>query len=304
MSVPDSPLDWIELITGYACNCGCEVCPSAQLADSSILSLEEMVTALERGRRQGARGAWFGGGEPTLHADLGKAVAAARGLGYERVRVQSNGLRLAYPDYADMLAAAGMSEVALMVAGADAETHNAVSRHPQAFALMNTAIEHLIDRQIPVDADILVTARNLDQLEAIVDRCADAEIGVITFWLVSLHGLDAGKLAAWMPTMTALVGPLSAAFARASARAVVATTLHVPPCMLPPDQRGRYRHAGHWNLLVVGPGGHSFRAEESPIEGGVYVDECGRCRSRGDCLGLRADYLARYGADEFKAIGG
>jgi len=52
----------------------------------------------------------------------------------------------------------------------------------------------------------------------------------------------------------------------------------------------------------VVPEGQPFMAEDSPIEGGVYLEGCASCAARPDCLGLRADYLAARGEHEFVPI--
>jgi hypothetical protein len=45
-----------------------------------------------------------------------------------------------------------------------------------------------------------------------------------------------------------------------------------------------------------------FAAEESPIEGGGYLESCAGCAMRQDCLGLRQDYLDLFGPGEFNPV--
>jgi hypothetical protein len=79
--------------------------------------------------------------------------------------------------------------------------------------------------------------------------------------------------------------------------------LHTPPCVLPGSHRDRYRHSGHFRLLVATPGGQRFMTEASPMEGGVFLPACNSCQARVDCLGLRADYLDLHGSDGIEPIG-
>jgi len=295
-------LDWIELVTGLTCNCGCAVCPSTYLRDDSTLSLDQMLEAMAMGRQRGATGVWFGGGEPTLHGDLAEAVVGARRLGYVRIRLQSNGLRLAYLAYARALADAGVTEVSLLLVSDDAEAHDAFTRVPGSFELLLDALSNLRALGIRREADVLVTAHNVDSLPEIAERFAELGVSAFNFWLVSLHGLDQQRLAAWVPTLSTAAVALQSAFARADALGVDASTLHVPPCLLAPRYRSRYRHAGRWKLLVVVPGGEPFMAEASPMEGGIYVDACGDCAYRPRCLGLRADYLAVHGDGDIAPV--
>ncbi len=296
-------LDWIELVTSYRCNCACVVCPSAQALSSESLSAEQMQDALRLGRERGATGVWFGGGEPTLHPELLPTVSRARRLGYVRIRIQTNGLRLAYPDYCQALVRAGATEISLSVLGADAATHNLVARHDQAFDHLVAGTQNLRELGIRMDADVLVTTRSASGLTAAMERFSELGVERFAFWWVSLHGLDATALRDWLPRFTDAVPELERALSRAIALGVGATTFHTPPCVLSPGLRDRYRHSRSWRLLVFVPGQDPFLAEDSPMEGGAHVDACTRCAARADCLGPRADYLAMHGSDEFVALG-
>ncbi len=266
------------------------------------MALTEMIDALRQGRERGACGAWFGGGEPTLHGDLPRAIVAARRLGYRTVRLQTNGLRLAYPDYARQLVDLGLNQVSLLAMGHDAAAHDAVTRVPGSFELMNRAALNLAGLEVAPEADLLISQGNLDRLSETVELLAEIGVTAVTFWLLSLHGLDRESLSAWLPPVSRVVPALQAAFDRADALAMAASTLHLPPCALGKGYHDRYRHAGLWNLLVFAPGRAPFRAERSPMEGGVFLEGCARCTHRKRCLGLRADYLEVHGPAGFEPI--
>jgi MoaA/NifB/PqqE/SkfB family radical SAM enzyme len=295
-------IDWIELVTGFACNCRCVVCPSAYRTDPAALSFEEMSGALREGRRLGAHGAWFGGGEPTLHPELPRAVVLARRIGYRTVRLQTNGLRLAYAEYARKLTDLGVDRFSFLVLGHRAGVHDGISRLPGAFDLLTRAIDNLAGRDVRLEADVLMTNPSVDHLSETVRVLSERGIGEITFWLVSMHGLEGVPASDWVPPLSRLADNLRAAFDRADEKGVKATTLHLPPCALGEKHRSRYFHSGRWNLRVVVPNGEPFMAEDSPMEGGVFLDGCERCSQRADCLGLRADYLELHGSAGFEPI--
>ena len=295
-------LDWIELVLGMKCNCRCQACPSSYHGGGEPMSTREIAAWLRRGRQLGASGVWFGGGEPTLHPGLLPAVARARQLGYQRVRVQTNALRLAYPTYAEKLVHAGATEISVPVLGANRRSYDAFTRRERSFELLVQGIQNVATLGARVEGDVLMTAQSAGRLAAAVERFAGLGLARFYFWLVSLHGLDAQQQAHRLPTMTALVPQLQRALERAEALDLDATTLHTPPCVLPPRHRRRYVHAGSWRLLVVTPGSEPFRAEESPMEGGVYLPSCAACAWRQRCLGLRADYLKVHGGDEFSPL--
>ena len=304
MRKPTEPLvrlagrvDWIELVTGFACNCRCRVCSSGLLDPRTRLADDELADWLGRGRRLGATGVWFGGGEPTLHEGLARAAERARSLGYRRVRLQTNGLRLAYPEYVAGLARAGLTEVALSVKGWDAKSHDGLLRREGAWELLGRAAANVRQAGLRLEADVLLTTPLLPHLPGLVEDLARRGVERLTFWLVSLHGLPEGHVPVRLvPPLDGLRAPLRRAFARAEACGLAATSLHTPPCSLAAEDHGRYLHSGKYRLLVVVPGNAPFRAEESPMEGGEHPAAlCGECAVRKDCLGLRTDQLRLFG---------
>jgi len=304
---PSPAIEWIELITGYSCNCSCPICPSAQMAPparSASLTLAQMSRALDMGRGRGAVGVWFGGGEPTLHPGLPATVNLARRMGYEKIRIQTNAMRLAYPDYARRLVSAGVDRVALSVMGAYDQQHNEVTRHERSFELLVQAAGNLRGLRVRLEADVLITAKNVNSLSDVVQRFTPMGVTRFTFWLVSLHGLDFDSHANWVPSMQQVKPALQSAFDSARALGADATTLHTPPCTLDPLYRSLYLHAGRYRLLVIAPGNDPFMAETSPMEGGVYLDQCRDCSMRSGCLGLRDDYLRIHGTEQIKPIQG
>lgn len=296
-------IDWVEIVIGYACNAGCAVCPSAQRAEREPMPLPELTRGLQLGRQRGARGVWFGGGEPTLYPSLPQAVATAKRLGFERIRVQTNAMRLAYPAFTKHLVAAGLSEVAVTFLGADAETHDRLTRTPGAFDLARQGAAQVAALGLPIEIDILASAYCLHQLEDTIDLAAGLGAERICFWLTSLYGIEPARFSDWIPRLSEMAPRLARALDRARDLGLDATTLHTPPCVLPPRHRSCYVHAGMWRLLVVVPGGRAFMAEESPIEGGTFLPACERCSLRAACLGLRDDYLRLHGPSEIIPVG-
>jgi hypothetical protein len=300
----DEPaIDWLELVPAFGCNCRCRICPSSRLPAGQRMTPEEIGGWMHRGRQRGAGGIWFGGGEPTLLPALAAWIEQAAAAGYRRIRVQSNGLRFAYPDYARRLVEAGLNSACLSVKGATAALHDDITRVPGAFDLLGRAVAELAGLGVAVRADVLITTPTLEQLPRAVEHFAGLGCGGFTFWLVSLHGLDAGADAHWLPPLAAVRPALEAAFERAAALGVDASSLHTPPCSLSPAHRERYFHSGRYRLLVATPGQPAFMAERSPMEGGAYPAVCNGCAARPDCLGLRRDYLELHGQKGLQPIG-
>jgi MoaA/NifB/PqqE/SkfB family radical SAM enzyme len=295
-------MKWIELITGFTCNCRCRVCPSFSQAHKPDMTLAEMEHWLRTARSQGALNVWFGGGEPTLVPHLRQAVEAAGSLGYQTIRIQTNALRFAYMPFAQKLVECGANEFFVSLKGADAESHDRMTRHPGSFGLLEQGIRNLVACGAAVGGDILISTESATGLGKMVRSFSSLGIDRFTFWLTSAHGTNDPQATGLVPRMRDLTPHLQAAFEAADEVGATATSWHTPPCVLAEEYRDRYVPARTLDLIVAGPGMTPFMAEDSPMEGGVYLQGCARCRLRPGCLGLRKDYLDLHGDAEFAPI--
>jgi MoaA/NifB/PqqE/SkfB family radical SAM enzyme len=295
-------MDWIEIVVGFGCNCRCRVCPSASQTHVPDMSAGEIAGWLEQGRELGAKHVWFGGGEPTLHSDLIRSIELARELGYQRIRIQTNGIRFAYLPFAKRCLEAGANEFSLSIKGADAIVHGQITQNPEAFGHLLQGARNLAAEGAKVEGDVLITSISMTGLADAVERFAAPGLTRFTFWLASRFGMEAGGIDDLLPRMTDLLPHLESAFEAADRAGVEATSLHTPPCVLGEKYRDRYVHAGTWKLSVITPGSQPFAAEDSPMEGGEYLEGCAGCSLRPGCLGLRKDYLELFGPGEFLPV--
>lgn len=296
------PLRWVELTPDYRCNNRCIGCFSVDDHGASSKPAET-IAALVRGREAGASWLWLGGGEPTMRRDLFAIVREARRLGYDRVRLQTNGMMLAYEEFASRASEAGITEVAFSIKGSTAGAHDHYARTPGTFDLMCRGIENARALGLTLEGDVLVYASSVHDLPAIVAGFRARGLARFRVWLLSAAVSRDPAVHAEVPRIADAVAQIGSAMdAAASDDPEFLVSLHTPACTLPP----RHRHAAFdpaaYGLLVVNPGGHAFRLEESPIEGGHYLAGCAACTFRSRCGGVRRDYVARYGSAEFLPI--
>lgn len=299
-------VQWIELSADYRCNNRCLGCFSAQAEGSAgpEMTSREIVQELDLGRKQGARWLWLGGGEPTLRPDLVGVVRAAKKLGYERIKLQTNGMRLAYPDYVRALADAGATEVNFSIKGATSATHDRLAQTPGSHELMVKGIAEARAKGLRVEADLLIYRSNVAELPEMVRTYAAQGIERFHLWLfLPMNDADpalAGEVARMSEVVPRLVEAMDLGL---SPRPDFITSLHTPACTVPASHHASLFHAASLDLLVVNPGGYRFFLEESPIEGGRYLERCGACSMRGRCGGLREGYLRTFGDAEFQPLG-
>jgi MoaA/NifB/PqqE/SkfB family radical SAM enzyme len=297
------PIQWIEIAADYRCNNRCVGCVAVSDTGPS-LTTEEVARLLHKGRLDGATKFWFGGGDPTLRPDLIKIVKAARKLGYEEVKLQTNGMLLASPANAEKLKKAGVTSVNLSIKGHTAALHDGLTQTPGSFVQLELAAQALLAAGIELEGDVLVYQDNVHVLPELCLHFYDLGIRHFNLWHLSLFGADETQkesLKTRVPMMRTVGGAVSK-IRQKSPDDLKITALHLPPCVMEPSDYHTLFIARELGLLVADPGGHNFMLEQSPFEGGIYLERCAQCIWKDQCDGLRADYLEVHGDAEFQPV--
>jgi MoaA/NifB/PqqE/SkfB family radical SAM enzyme len=178
--------DYVELTMHFKCNLKCEHCMIEGTMDwlrPESMDRFERILALNAQQRRW-KGIIFTGAEVTLRAELPEWARMARASGFEHVRIQTHGVRLAAADYCRELVEAGIDEYFVSVTAADAATHDAITGVPGAFERMLKGLENL--EALPGVATLtntVVTKRSYRQLAAVVERLAHLQRLVqMEFW--------------------------------------------------------------------------------------------------------------------------
>ncbi len=295
-------MKWIELSPGFACNLQCPGCYSCSAADRDQMDWPEVLRWLTTARRRGAQHLWLSGGEPTLRKDFLATLRAAKQLGYQRIKVQTNGLLFSYPQFAQKAVDAGMTEVNLLVKSLRPELHDAMMQKPGALALLDKAVDVLGALPVRLEGDFLLTQRNYQELPELVTHYAARGFRHFNVWLFSLADQGDQDLRAEVPRLKDTVPFLLQALQNAEALGATLCSLNTPHCLIPPYAWRMQFDAAGMGLLVVNPGGHTFMLEQSTFELGTYPDACATCTVRAQCHGLRKDYIAVHGDGELQPV--
>jgi MoaA/NifB/PqqE/SkfB family radical SAM enzyme len=290
----------LDLILLYDCNLGCDYCTITPEMRSKSLSTEAVLREMRRGREEGYDALSLTGGEPTLRKDLLSLLRAARGLGFGTIKLQTNGLLLAHAPNLDRLVAAGANLFHVSIHTHLEPEYDRMVRQKGAFPLMAAALGNLTAREVRLRADLIVTRQTYPRLPDAVRWLAEKRVRALDLWYVSLTDGNAQNVGS-LPRMSEAVPAMREALAIARAEGIEARSLHVPRCLLGPDAVHAY-DPGSDRVKVVTPDA-SFELDRSKLAGRVHVPACERgCAHRAICPGVRADYLARFGADEIAPV--
>lgn len=293
---------WLELSPGYACNCRCLGCHSCSPSARDQMDWPEVSRWLQQGRRMGAQHLWLSGGEPTLRKDFLQTLRLAKHLGYQRIKVQTNGMLFSYAEFAQKAVAAGMNEVNLLLKSLDAKSHDAHNRTPGAHRALCAGLGVLAALPLRLEGDILVTSRNYQELPALVNHYAKIGLVHFNFWLFSLVDQGDSELSKHVPRMGDLMPFMLQARQQALALGATVCSLNTPHCVVPPEAWEMQFDVVGMKLWIANPGGMSFALETSRIEQGTHIAVCQDCAARPWCSGIRPDYMGVYGDSEFQRI--
>jgi hypothetical protein len=217
----------------------------------------------------------FVGGEPTLDPHLAEHVAEARRMGFSRVGLQTNGRRLGERGYASSLAKAGLTDVHLSVHAADARVHDYHTGVPGSLGETLAGLAAARASDLAVAVTTVLTRSNFRSLGDLPKLLASRGTAG---WLVAVPR-SGGRLSGAFDRIMPRLG-LALPFALSALEAGAALGMDVwiggaPRCLLGP--------CGRWAL------------PEAPRAFGV---DCEGCPARGECAGVDAAYLERFGGDE------
>ncbi|MGE0222150.1 MAG: radical SAM protein [Acetobacteraceae bacterium] len=281
--------DYVEITVHFKCNLACEHCMIEGTMDwlrpETADHFQRILDANARTRQW--KGLTLTGAEVTLRRDLPDMARDARAAGFEHVRIQTHGMRLADPHYCRELVEAGIDEYFVSVTAGDAATHDAITRVPGSFERTLRGLENL-DAFDAVTSltNTVITERSYRQLPDVVERLRHlrrlAQMEFWTYW--PMRETDDKDL---IPSHLDVLPFLRDAIGRARSHGRSVEVKNFPACLLGED--GPALDNGQ-PKLVIDPG---FWAEfmRNGFHQCVHRAYCGSRK----CLGLNTAYVNKYG---------
>jgi radical SAM protein with 4Fe4S-binding SPASM domain len=176
-AIGDGYMPWqVHWDMTYACQLKCAHCYQMNLDwnRKAELSADRILETLDELRELGTQEVTFSGGDPFVRKDFATIVERACANEFA-VTIFSSGAAIK-PDVARHLATCGVESVELTLMGADAETHDALTRRPGAFGRLLDSVANLRAVGVNVVGKSIVTKGNLHQVERLSALCA--ELGI------------------------------------------------------------------------------------------------------------------------------
>ena len=292
--------DRIDLKVGFACNNFCRFCVQGDKRERLPAKTEaELLSSLEEGRREGASGVVFTGGEPTLHARLVSLVSHARALGYTVIQVQTNGRTFCYPGVVKRFAAAGVTEFSPSLHGSTAGLHDWLTGAPGSFMQTVSGVRNIKKLGLRVVTNSVITRANYRDLPALARLLVG--LGVEQFQFAFMHMTGrAGENKSWLTARKSLVEPwVKKALDVGIAAGRTVMTEGIPYCFM----SGYERYVAEsiipetriYDADCVIADYSKTRFDEGKARGPL----CPRCKWHDRCEGPWREYPELFGWDEF-----
>ena len=291
-----------ELILNYNCNARCAFCSQRSFDKSRNAGLRDISCSIRAAHKSGYRRLGFTGGEPLIRPDILKIVSTGRSAGFRFIRVQTNGIRLADPQFCSALAGSGLTFCKFSFASDQEAVHDTLTGAPGAWRKALAGVRHMRKLKVRVGANILVNRLNYRRLPRIIDFFLES--GITSF--VIIYPIYIGGMAAAASKLGVSLSAAAGYFAGAAETMEKAGLggemlfLNVPPCFL-----GGREHLAIgmdlFNTVVTDPSGGSTDLDRVSAAAKVRSPACARCALKTRCGGVDYNYARVWGFEGFRA---
>jgi MoaA/NifB/PqqE/SkfB family radical SAM enzyme len=255
--------------------------PGEELPASDVLAAARAVA--------GTPGALLvGGGEPLRRADVLELVT-------ELARLRPENLGLCTPgggmttELVHALRSAGVQRMIVPFHCARRDAHDWLVGQPGALKTALRAIRTCVDAGMPVAAEVVVTRSTMPHLTETVDVLTHVGVRTISLRRLTAADVGASEFVLLSPRMSLLADDLERAATTALQRRVRVVIRDFPLCVAP--RLGRLFARSDREVWLTADGAVGVRVNGGP--------GCPGCPGVPQCAGAPADYVSRFGWEEF-----
>lgn len=232
------------------------------------------------------------GGEPTLWPRLAELIARARSVHGMQVLLETNAIRLRQPHVLQALQEAGLKTLFVSYHSPDAATSDAMTRAPRTHRNTERGVQAWLEAGLEVHLNCVVQPENVGQLAdhatAIVARFVQpypqGKVGMVSYTQPAPY-FDLDHFAQALVPLDEVAAGLTAASRTLAAAGVgvqIDGSCGFPTCLI----------ADVPELMRWQP---DLDMADSDAQSRGFADVCQGCAAREGCLGVRREYLARFG---------
>lgn len=292
-----------ELILNYNCNARCLFCSQGDFDKSRNAPFEAIARNIYAARRDGYTRLGLTGGEPLVRPDILKVIALGKSVGFDFIRVQTNGIKLADPAFCRALVKAGLTFCKFSFTTDKAADHDRLVGVPGALDKALKGLANLRKLKIRLGTNILVNRLNYRRLPEIIRFYMERGItNFVVIYPVYIGAMadNAGEFGVPLPDCEPYFME-SVRMMEAAGLGGEILFLNTPPCFL----KGRESLAiglDVFNTVVTDPDGARTDLDANADAAKVKGPPCRRCALAKRCRGADRNYIGIYGWEGFEPV--
>lgn len=296
------------IIWGYKCNNRCCFCIDSEKRDFAVKSTEEIKKEMADSRRRGSTYLELIGGETTIRPDAVSLVNSAKQLGFKTIAMSTNGRMYSYPDYAQKMIKAGLTDIIFSIHGHNEKLHDSLTRSPGSFKQLLAGLENFKKLGFKkIGSNTTIVKQNYKFLPQIGQFVYDRGIRNSEFIFVDpTFGGAKTDFYKLVPKISKIVPYVKKCLDIAKRHKVLHWTIrYVPLCYFENylDQISELLEVKKFHTEHLAPDFKNRDVEKSrAIVGRIKPKRCRKCRLNNICEGIWQEYAKHYGDKELKPI--
>lgn len=316
----------LELNLGKVCNNRCIFCLDRNSPKSARkwLPLKRAIEEMENARGSGITSLGLLGGEPTAHPRIIEIVEYAKKLGFERIALATNGLKLSDLQFTERLIDAGVTRIGISIHGHKPEIEDYLSGRNGNFEKKFKAIKNLVkikrDGKLRdnLSLNAVLTSYNFDKMPAFCAFFKKIGITDIRFNLIRTDSCmeKAKELTPRLSDISKQI--LLTILANEKILHIDLSFGDIPLCIYPTEilvsarlssfYIGEMRDLDTSCAVFLSPDDASIEAqrfnwkERKTNALKIKSSVCAKCKISNICEGIWRSYAETYGTSELKSI--
>ena len=303
MAEPDENFQKVEVLLTLACNCRCVFCSFGDKTSKKVKPVEEIQRDLEFAKRNRARIVSFSGGEPTIVKALPEMMAKAKGLGFERIEMQTNGRMLCYEPYADKLVQSGLDVCVVSLHSHRPEISDLMMGVNGAFEQTVQGIKNLKGRGVYVLVNVVATQYNYKEIPELTKFLVDdLKVDGLHLIMVAPDGSARAGGKRVIPQMTEVAESFRKAVGYARERISEVWTYNLPFCLCSGFEGAEVEI--NMSLTQLRAPDFTVSIDDNRFRDKAKFEKCRQCRFDAICQGAWQKYVDLYGDAEISPVAG
>jgi len=292
-----------EIILNYNCNAKCLFCSQGSFDKSLNASFNDIAKNIYSAYKKGYRKLGFTGGEPLLRGDIIKIVSLAKSVGFDFIRIQTNGIKLADKKFARQLVEAGLTFCKFSFLSDNAEIHDELVGVKGAWKKAILGLKNLKKLKIRIGTNILINKRNFNHLPKIIYYLIEKGISnFVIIYPMYIGSMRENHLKLGVSLYKAqkyFMGAIQL-MKKAGLKDEI-LFLNVPPCFLK-GYESLSIGLERFNTVVTDPSGIKTDLDENADKAKLRAPLCHKCSFKEKCLGIDKSYIDIWGWTGFSSV--